>query len=166
LTRVILSYGYNLLIPITKVDENMKRAHKMDAILNEKFFFQTNITATCAADTEAPIIQEMSIDQIINGAPEFNFPGLLPLIQDYLRNIEVDTETMCTLSKYWIYLQKKASGHYVTNARLIRNFVIKHPKYQKDSLVSEEITYDLLKFLNGIEGIEFGPFCKALLKSE
>jgi hypothetical protein len=29
------------------------------------------------------------------------FPGLLPLIQEYLRNIEVDADTMCTLSRYF-----------------------------------------------------------------
>ena len=71
---------------------------------------------------------EMTVDQIMNGAPELNYPGLLPLIQDYLRNIEVDTDTMCSLSKYWIYLQRKASGQVVTNARLIRNFVLKVSK--------------------------------------
>ena len=65
----------------------------------------------------------MSIDQIMNGAPEFKFPGLLNLVQDYLRNIEVETDTMCTLSRYWIYLQKKCTGQLMTNARFIRNFV-------------------------------------------
>lgn len=44
LTRVILSYKYNILVPISKVDENMKRAQKRDAILNEKFYFRRNIT--------------------------------------------------------------------------------------------------------------------------
>ena len=68
-------------------------------------------------------ILEMSIDQIMNGAPEFKFPGLLNLVQDYLRNIEVETDTMCTLSRYWIYLQKKCTGQLMTNARYIRNFV-------------------------------------------
>ena len=29
------------------------------------------------------------------------FPGLIPLIQEYLRNIEVDADTMCTLSRYF-----------------------------------------------------------------
>lgn len=67
---------------------------------------------------------EMTIDQIINGAPEFNFPGLLPLVQDYLRNIEVDTDTMCTLSRYWNYVQKKASGKLMTNARFIRKYIL------------------------------------------
>lgn len=58
LTRVILSFGYNLLIPISKVDENMKRAHKMDAVKEQKFYFRTNITSKCtqAADQE-PIIE-------------------------------------------------------------------------------------------------------------
>lgn len=65
----------------------------------------------------------MTIDQIMNGAPELDFPGLLPLVQDYLRNIEVDTDTMCTLSRYWIYMQKKCSGKIMTNAKYIRNFV-------------------------------------------
>ena len=44
LTRVILSYKYNILIPISKVDENMKRAQKRDAIFNQKFYFRRNIT--------------------------------------------------------------------------------------------------------------------------
>ena len=60
LTRVILSFGYNLLVPISKVDENMKRAQKMDAILKQKFFFRTNITATCSgtdASAGEPIIE-------------------------------------------------------------------------------------------------------------
>lgn len=59
LTRVLLSYGYNILVPISKVDDNMKRAQKMDAILNEKFYFRTNITATCNSDTDEkkPIIE-------------------------------------------------------------------------------------------------------------
>lgn len=67
---------------------------------------------------------EMTIDQIINGAPELSFPGLLPLVQDYLRNIEVDTDTMCTLSRYWNYVQKKASGKLMTNARFIRKYIL------------------------------------------
>lgn len=131
LTRVMLSYGYNLLIPISKVDANMKKAHKRDAILNEKFYFRTNITACChdeATDVK-PIIEEMTIDQIMNGAPDLNFPGLLPLVQDYLRNVEVDTDTMCTLSQYWAYLREKSSGRVMTNARFIRNFVTQVPYF-------------------------------------
>lgn len=130
-------------------------------------FFRTNITATCDGTEEneqQAIIEEMTIDQIMNGAPEFQFPGLLPLVQDYLRNIEVETDTMCTLSRYWLYLQKKANGQRITNARFIRNFVTQHPSYKKDSLVTEEITYDLLSTLNRIENGDI-PLCDALKSS-
>ena len=42
------------------------------------------------------------------------FPGLIPLIQEYLRNIEVDADTMCTLSRYF-----KVPKHYNYNLLLI-----------------------------------------------
>ena len=43
------------------------------------------------------------------------FPGLIPLIQEYLRNIEVDADTMCTLSRYF-----KVSKHYDYNLLVIK----------------------------------------------
>lgn len=36
LTRVILSYNLNMLIPISKVDENIKRAERRNAVLEER----------------------------------------------------------------------------------------------------------------------------------
>ena len=36
-------YDVNFIMPISMIDENMDRAHKRDAILNEKFWFKTNI---------------------------------------------------------------------------------------------------------------------------
>ena len=42
LYQSILDYDVNFVIPITKVDENFKRAYKMDAIVNEKFFWRIN----------------------------------------------------------------------------------------------------------------------------
>ena len=43
LTRVCLSYNLHLTIPISNVDENMKRASKRDAVREQKFFFRTNL---------------------------------------------------------------------------------------------------------------------------
>ena len=43
LTRAILSYKWNLLMPISLVDENMKRAQKMDAVLNQKFYWRYSL---------------------------------------------------------------------------------------------------------------------------
>lgn len=43
----ILNYfDVNFLMDISKIDENMKRAHKVDACSKEKFWFRTNILPT------------------------------------------------------------------------------------------------------------------------
>lgn len=39
-TRAILSFDLNFYIPITKVDENMERAHAIDAVLHQRFYFR------------------------------------------------------------------------------------------------------------------------------
>ena len=39
-TRVILAFDLNLYIPLSKVDENMARAHSRDAISSQKFWFR------------------------------------------------------------------------------------------------------------------------------
>ncbi|CAG2183908.1 unnamed protein product, partial [Oppiella nova] len=43
LTRVILSFKLNLLLPISKVDENMIEAQKRDAVMRCKFWFRKDI---------------------------------------------------------------------------------------------------------------------------
>ncbi|PFX25482.1 Glutamate--cysteine ligase catalytic subunit [Stylophora pistillata] len=43
LTRVILSFDLNLLIPISKVDENMVKAQKRDAVRQGEFSFRRNL---------------------------------------------------------------------------------------------------------------------------
>ena len=43
LSRAMLSFGLDFYIPISKVDENMKRAHKRNAAREEKFFFKKKV---------------------------------------------------------------------------------------------------------------------------
>lgn len=79
LTRVILTYGLNFLIPISKVDENMQRAQKRDAVLNQKFWFRkdlaaqnspTGVASNASSELEETCV-EMSINEIINGKVDF-----------------------------------------------------------------------------------------------
>ncbi|KAF6034880.1 gcs-1 [Bugula neritina] len=169
LTRVILSYNLNMLIPISKVDENIKRAQKRDAVITERFYFRkslsasikknqcsssvinggdaSNTTLTSTSDQRPcseSYLQELSIDEIINGHAD-KFTGLIPFILDYMDNIEIDVDTRCTVSRYLDLISKRASGKLQTTARYIRNFVANHPDYKKDSVVSQEINYDLMK---------------------
>ena len=42
-TRVVLAFDLALYIPLSKVDENMARAARIDAVRTQKFYFRRNI---------------------------------------------------------------------------------------------------------------------------
>ena len=132
LTRVILSFR------LSKVDENMRRAQKRNACLNEKFYFKLNDGS----------VDEISIDEIVNGGDRYS--GLLPLIRSYLAQIEIDCETNCKILRYLKTIENKANGRSRTAASWMRHFVMKHPSYMMDSKVNNEIAYDLMWTLNKI----------------
>lgn len=159
LTRVILTYKLNFLLPISKVDENMQRAQRRDAVRKEKFWFRKDLAAQRSSSStntsieptldEPPCI-EMTIAEIINGKDE-EFPGLIPLISSYLNSVEVDADTHCTIHQYLRHIQKRANGELMTAARWIRNFITTHEDYKQDSVVSDSINYDLLIAMDEIQ---------------
>ncbi|CAO3686172.1 unnamed protein product [Rhizopus microsporus] len=142
LTRVILSFGLNFYMPISKVDANMQTAHKRDAVLKEKFYFRKNVFSNKGGDE----YELMTVNEIMNGRDDDNgFPGLIPLIHSYLNSTNIDIETRCKLNNYLSLISKRASGELMTGAAYIRQFVMNHPAYRHDSVVSPEITFDLVK---------------------
>ncbi|KAH6625306.1 glutamate-cysteine ligase [Boeremia exigua] len=167
ITRAILSFNLNFYIPITRVSENMETAHIRDAVSTQKFWFRkspfpaypssrTNGPGTSTPanmpsrpPTPGPVedeYEQMSVNEIINGQQtDGGFPGLIPLVESYLNSMNVDVETRCDLATYLDLIRKRANGTYWTAAKWIRNFVQTHPEYKKDSVVSDEITYDLVK---------------------
>ncbi|CAF2579027.1 unnamed protein product [Rotaria sp. Silwood2] len=160
LTRAILTYNLNLLIPISNVDENMQVAQQRDALRHQKFHFRKCLSTKQTPDTPFFIsIQKnksqeiehdknecehclMTIDEIINGSNKFI--GLLNIIQDYLSNIDVDADTQDTINQYLNLISRRAAGTLMTNATWMRHFVANHPAYKHDSVVTDEIAYDLL----------------------
>ena len=100
LTRVILSYGYNLLVPISKIDENMKRAQKMDAIVKEKFFFRTNITFTCDATEENE--QQAIIEGTSNLDMEIQYCYFWSTVMFSQQNVHICQKTL--LPQFLFYL--------------------------------------------------------------
>ncbi|CAF4882486.1 unnamed protein product [Pieris macdunnoughi] len=145
LTRVILSYRLNFVMPISKVDENMQRAQRRGACTQQKFWFRRDVRSP---DVDA--YAEMTIDEIVNGKDGV-FPGLIPLIESYLSGMDVDADTHCSVQQYLKLIQRRASGEISTMATWIRQFVTSHPEYKKDSVVTEKINYDLLKTAHGIQ---------------
>lgn len=81
----------------------------------------------------------------------------MPLIHSYLNSTNIDIETRCKLSSYLSLISKRASGELMTGAAYLRQFVQNHPAYKKDSVVSDEITYDLVKRADQIAKGEYHP---------
>uniref|UniRef100_A0A6Q2ZGF4 Glutamate--cysteine ligase n=2 Tax=Esox lucius TaxID=8010 RepID=A0A6Q2ZGF4_ESOLU len=162
LTRVILSYKLDFLIPLSKVDENMKVAQKRNAVQTGMFYFRKDIYKGCNPVLDGSSAAQngldnegdndytlMSIDTIINGK-EGVFQGLIPILNCYLENMEVDVDTRCTILNYLKLIKRRASGELMTMAKWMREFVDKHPEYKQDSVITDKINYDLLRKCDSI----------------
>lgn len=164
--RTLLHLDLSLYIPINKFDENMAIAHSRDAVLKGKFHWPHNVfpsssptssmshtpaNAAAAAkggeENERYELTLLTTNEIINGSSIKEFPGLIPLIQIYLSE---DTETypapaIARIKEYLLFISKRASGQIPTTARSIRNFVHSQEGYHRDSRVSGEVLWGLLK---------------------
>lgn len=56
----------------------------------------------------------------------------------------MDILTRQTLDKYIDFISERAKGTSITTAMWMREFVRKHPQYKQDSIVNEQIQYDLI----------------------
>jgi len=151
ITRALLVFDLDLLVPLSKVDENMRRAHKLDAVKTSSFWFRKHVIpqqvcqleprpATTASDS----FEEMTMSEVINGKGSY-FPGLVPLCFAYLEHIECDSVSFGHLTRYLNFISRRASGDLMTPAAWMRRFVREHPEYKKDSVVTPGIAYDLMK---------------------
>ncbi|QIW96122.1 hypothetical protein AMS68_001640 [Peltaster fructicola] len=178
ITRALLSFDLNFYIPIPLTTQNMETAHRRDAVLNEKFYFRKDPfpkraskagnggsgTATPQNISRPPTptgpvedeYELMTVNEVINGKPDCGFPGLLPLVESYLESLNVDVETRCALAKYLALVRDRANGTLWTAAKWIRHFVREHKDYAMDSVVTEGMTYDLVKAVEQITLSEGG----------
>ncbi|KAM3675262.1 glutamate--cysteine ligase catalytic subunit isoform X6 [Ammospiza nelsoni] len=153
--------GWRVEFRPMEVDENMKVAQKRDAVRQGMFYFRKDIckggnvvldgcgSAQNGTSTDAEEYTLMSIDTIINGK-EGVFPGLIPILNSYLENMEVDVDTRCSILNYLKLIKKRASGELMTVARWMREFIAQHPDYKQDSVITDEINYSLMWKCNQI----------------
>merc|ERR1711979_88338 len=87
--------------------------------------------------------EEMTVKEIMTGKGDY-FPGLIPLVSAYLDHIKCDSINKERVSQYLDFIHKRASGQLMTPAAWMRKFVRNHPAYKGDSVVNEEIAYDLM----------------------
>ena len=178
ITLILLLYGMILrmecdfIIPISLVDENFERAYQNDAINKKKFWWRVNSFKSeeiypiyCQRKVEnlekitfeediKNNIKELTIDEIFNGCKQYNYPGILQhlkIISQKIFNAEKNCEN------YLNFLSKRASGEFWTDAKYVRNFILNHPKYNRDSKINDEINYDLIKHILKIQNKEIKP---------
>ena len=160
LYNIILKKNCNFIIPITKVDENYEKGYLNDAINTQKFWWRINCFESINInddkfnykEDEEKNIKLLSIDEILNGAKEYNYPGLINVIKDEIKkNLDYNDKVKNEMLKFVNYIERKAKGEIWTDAKYIRKFVREHPKYNKDSIITEEINYDLINHLLDIQ---------------
>eukprot|EP00347_Sterkiella_histriomuscorum_P009710 403340177 len=178
----ILNYfDINLLMDISKIDENMHRAHQVDACSQQKFWFRTNILPTgkcykynkleesdyiisndfatnstqpnangcCFKDEED--YHELYLHEILEGkvdeAQELNYKGIFPLINEFMVKHKYEQEQVDQIKHYMEFILERAKGNIMTGARYQRNFVLNHPDYHRDSIITPTVAYDLFNHL-------------------
>lgn len=152
LSRAIIHYQLNFLVPILVVDTNMRVAQRRSAVLTERFAFRERCgvdASGCLNYASSAMPMFMTIDEIINGRPGA-FPGLVPIVRLYLADTEQDADVHSTANRYLRLVADRASGRLPTPAEWIRRFIRRHADYKQDSIVTDLIQYDLLVAVDAV----------------
>jgi len=181
--RMIYKYDFNTIIPISKVDENYKKAVLNDAVIKEKFWFRTNglsVNESKYTETNKTLyngeekdleellkkvqdksydeqVHELSVDDILCGSEKYDFPGLLWMMEDFVSKYIDTEEEKSYYRKHLEFIKLRGKGKLCTDAKYIRNFVLNHNEYKQDSIVSELISYDLVNHLLDIQSSNLKP---------
>lgn len=183
IANVVNTFDLDFVLPISLVDENMKRAHNRDGLLNTKFWWKLPAEQDADVTREAPLhatqylssketpaeqvpaeeaqardaarYQELYIWQILNGDESIGYSkGLLQLCQQFMELKGWPQDKQDEVMRYLRFLSDRASGRLPSGARFIREFVHSHPDYRRDSIVTEQINYDLLKMMTTLNESE------------
>jgi glutamate--cysteine ligase catalytic subunit len=133
-SRIVFMYQANFIIPISLVDENFARAHLNDAFENQKFWWRVNgIKSTKKFDNSEPCqkmniitddinlskeddmkyYKELYLEEIICGSNEYNYPGLLGLMYEYIDDVYKNETERIILYRHLKFIELRAKGKIV-----------------------------------------------------
>jgi len=168
LMQTVHHFHLNLYIPISKVDQNMRRSQSQKAVLvhkffvrrhllpvdnaNRSFFYDDSVQADTSHDTvpnnlPSEAYHEVTVDYILNGDKKDGFKGLIPgmwHVAEKVIGVVPGSPQHSRLQKYTSLVSKRASGELMTCAPWIRHFVMSHPEYEHNSVVTPGVAHDLL----------------------
>ncbi|RXG57062.1 Glutamate--cysteine ligase [Armadillidium vulgare] len=166
LTRAILTFKLNMLIPISKVDENMMKSQKRNAVLEEKFWFRKDIFSRDCEESLLPF-EKMTINEIINGKAFTPAISLRYVTSDVLDIISPSSYLSFKVSQLNLFLSntRQASFHdsYVTQSftwSFSRRF-----KFQGGQLISFSCLANFLSVTLGDDFVGLVPLVKQYLVS-
>jgi len=156
LTRAIMKYDLWFYVPMSKVDENMGRAHARDSV-KDKYWFTKSTAMGNAQQGEAV---ELTLDEIFNGGDQF--AGFIPIVRRYTREEGIVDPRM---DQYLELIGRRASGSLQTAASFMRDLVTNHPDYKQDSVVAPTIAHDIVRVADDLAAgkLAFDNFLPATL---
>ena len=143
--RLIIDRKLNLYVPLKDVEESMRNGCQRDAATEGEFVFRSTSVGTQEDETKSKFLMA---DEIINGttAQKGGFEGMVPLLKEYVRGIHnMSGQQRGRLEQYLQLVSDRAAGYSQTTASWMRDFIVAHKKYRRDSVVSERICYDLVR---------------------
>ncbi|KAG8347050.1 putative gamma-glutamylcysteine synthetase [Trypanosoma vivax] len=144
LTQVIIKYDLMFYTKLSIVDENMGHAHNRDPC-NERYTMRRDVFARNIS-TDPSENGMFTINEIFNGKSG-EYVGLIPLVRRYLQEEDVHSEL---LNSYLSFISRRAAGEVPTAAQYLRNCVLRHPDYKRDSRITEQIALDIVRHVHDL----------------
>lgn len=133
--RMIIESKHEFYVPLLDVETGMVTACRRNAALEGKFAFRGNSITERKAKTEL-----LTAAEIICGR-EGGFEGLVHLVwSEYF-----STEQWSRIQPYLQFVAQRATGAVPTTATWMRERIGKHKAYKQDSVVPDEVVYDLVQ---------------------
>lgn len=132
---LVYKYDFNTIIPMSKVDENFRKANLNDAVIKEKFWFKTNGLSTesathlCGAlhhckkeniddklkllkcqETENDNIHLLTVEEIICGSDKYKYPGILWLMEDFVNRHLTSENEKAYIRKHLEFIKLRSNG--------------------------------------------------------
>ncbi|KAL4949070.1 glutamate-cysteine ligase-domain-containing protein [Aspergillus filifer] len=168
LRHALAHFGVRLYIPMKCVVENMRTAVKRDAAISESFWFHAHrgrdipmvrrdSGIDLGEDDKKADSRLFSLEEIFCGSgqnediwTQSQFPGFIPLIKRYLSEIDISHIELGFILRYLDFIDGRASGMILTNARWMRHEIQLHRSYKGDGLVTQEACYNVCKQIRNL----------------
>ncbi|SJK85980.1 Glutamate--cysteine ligase [Babesia microti strain RI] len=137
LTKMIVKNNLELYLPISILEENLKRSSQRSAVFKSKFYYPKVINGHYT-------VEEDTLYHILFGEDGL-FTKCIKFVKQQVASLDTDTgaKVVFLFEKYMQLFKRRCEGQLPTTAGFIRQFVLQHELYKQDSVVSDEIAYDL-----------------------